>query len=165
MTIEVYSDGSGNTFDSDGGYGWRLVVDGVLITEGNGYLPSATNNVAEITAAIKGLIAAENYIQGSSLLSQCSPKVVLVSDSQLVLGYASGRYKCKALHLTTLYLQLRKVFGSLAADTRWVKGHSGDEHNEACDKLAKAARESKGSLGGGQPTVLGGTNSDNSGNI
>ena len=144
MLIEVYSDGSGNTFDSDGGYGWRLVVDGVLISEGNGYLPSATNNVAEITAAIKGLDAATVFVHNLPVQSASAPKVMLVSDSQLVLGYANGSYKCKALHLTALYIQLRKVYKAIGADTRWVRGHSGDEHNEAVDKLAKAGRQSKG---------------------
>lgn len=155
MLIEVYSDGSGNTFDSDGGYGWRLVVDGTLISEGNGYLPSATNNVAEITAAIKGLEAATQYLYAQPLQSQTPPKVVLVADSQLVLGYANGSYKCKALHLTTLYIQLRKVFKAAGADTRWVKGHSGNEHNEKCDQLAKAARNGKGLTGIAQSVVFG----------
>jgi ribonuclease HI len=131
MLIEVYSDGSGNTFDSDGGYGWRLVVDGVLFSEGNGYLPRATNNVAEITAAIKGL------------------------EAQLVLGYANGSYKCKALHLSNLYISLRKIYGSLKANARWVRGHNGDEHNEGCDKLAKAARNGKGVSGLVQSAIPG----------
>lgn len=155
MLIEIYSDGSGNTFDSDGGYGWRLVVDGNLIAEGNGYLPRATNNVAEITAAIEGLKYAAQYLATPSIQSSSPHSVVLVSDSQLVLGYASGAYACKALHLTTLYIELKKVFKAVGATTRWVKGHSGNEHNEKCDQLAKAARESKGSIGGSQPKISG----------
>lgn len=147
MKVEVYADGSGNTFNSDGGYGWRLVIDGVLFSEGNGYLPSATNNVAELTAAIRGLEAADSYISSQTVQPPCPTQVVLISDSQLVLGYANGQYKCKALHLSGLYIQLRKVYQSLSAGTRWVKGHSGDEHNEACDKLAKAARNGKGTQG------------------
>ncbi len=144
MKVEVYADGSGNTFNSDGGYGWRLVIDGTLHSEGSGYLPSATNNVAEITAAIEGLKAAATYLSNNAVQCPGPHQVELVSDSQLVLGYANGAYRCKALHLTQLYIQLRKVYGDVKASTRWVKGHSGDEHNEGCDKLAKAARESKG---------------------
>lgn len=144
MKVEVYADGSGNTFNSDGGYGWRLVIDGTLHSEGSGYLPSATNNVAEITAAIEGLKAAATYLSSNAVQSQGPHQVELVSDSQLVLGYANGAYRCKALHLTQLYIQLRKVYGDVKASTRWVKGHSGDEHNEGCDRLAKTARESKG---------------------
>ncbi len=139
--IEIYSDGSGNTMASDGGFGWRIVVDGILLEEGNGYLPQATNNVAEITAAIKGLERASAIIiqNGWNLA-----KVVLVSDSQLVLGYASGKWRCKAEHLKPLNKDLQQIYNKVDADTRWVKGHSGDEHNEATDKLAGTARKSKG---------------------
>jgi len=139
--IEVYSDGSGNTMASDGGYGWRIVVDGLLLEEGSGYIPQATNNIAEVTAAIKGLERASVIIlQNKWNLA----KVVLVSDSQLVLGYASGKWRCKAEHLKPLCRDLQQVYNKVDADTRWVKGHNGDEHNEGCDKLAKTAREGKG---------------------
>lgn len=153
MLIEVYADGSGNTFNSDGGYGWRLVVDGTLLSEGNGYLSSATNNVAEITAAIKGLEEAAAYINRPEVLAKGPFQILLVSDSQLVLGYANGAYQCKAIHLAPLYIQLRRVYQSIGASTRWVKGHSGDEHNEGCDQLAKAARLGKGLTGIVQPKV------------
>mgnify|MGYP003334334799 CR=1 FL=1 len=155
MLIEVYADGSGNTFDSDGGYGWRLVIDGSLRAEGNGYLSKATNNVAEITAAIEGLKYAAEFIRVNGLQQPNPPDVYLVADSQLVLGYASGAYQCKALHLTQLYIQLKKVFKDVNGKTRWVKGHSGDEHNEGCDQLAKAARTGKGTTGIVEPAVLG----------
>lgn len=154
MKVEIYADGSGNTFDSDGGYGWRLVVDGKLVDEGSGYLRSATNNVAEITAAIRGLERAVTYVTDPAVVAQGPHQVTLVSDSQLVLGYANGSYRCKALHLTTLYIELRKVFGTLKATTRWVRGHTGDEHNEGCDKLAKAARLGRGSVGIDERGVL-----------
>lgn len=139
--IEVYSDGSGNTLASDGGYGWRIVVDGSALEEGSGYIPQATNNVAELTAAIEGLKRAHTVVvQNGWTLAE----VVLVSDSQLVLGYASGKWRCKAEHLKSLCRDLQQIYSKLDADTRWVKGHSGNEHNECCDQLAKAAREGKG---------------------
>ncbi len=139
--IEIYSDGSGNTMASDGGYGWRIVVDGVFLEEGSGYLSQATNNVAEITAAIKGLERASAIILQNGWQNA---EVVLVSDSQLVLGYASGKWRCKAEHLKPLNRDLQKAYNEVDADTRWVRGHNGDEHNEACDKLAGAARKGKG---------------------
>jgi ribonuclease HI len=139
--IEVYSDGSGNTLESDGGYGWRIVVDGELLEEGSGYLPQATNNIAELSAAINGLECAAGHIFRNKWNLA---KVVLVSDSQLVLGYASGAWRCKAEHLKPLKAELQKLYEQLDAEGRWVKGHDGDSNNEACDKLAKAGRLSKG---------------------
>lgn len=145
LTMEVYADGSGNTFDSDGGYGYRVVVGEAVYAEGSGYLSKATNNTAEITSAIYGLEKAKLLLENDLELRKSVSRVVLVSDSQLVLGYASGRYRCRAPHLLQLYIRLRKLYESLNCNTRWVKGHSGNVHNEACDKLAKAARLSKNS--------------------
>lgn len=139
--IEVYADGSGNTFNSDGGWGFVVVVDGIKIKEGSGYLASATNNVAELTAAIQGLKYADAYMQAAKLTIA---EVVLISDSQLTLGYAGGLYKCKALHLTSLFLEIKAIFNKLNASTKWIKGHSGDQYNELCDQLAGTARANKG---------------------
>jgi ribonuclease HI len=135
MVVEVYCDGSGQTMECPGGWGTVVVVDGVEKLRLSGSISNATNNIAEITAAIMGLEA----VAGDSTLSASRP--TLVSDSQLVLGYASGKYQCKAYHLVPLYIRLKKVYRQLEASTRWVKGHSGDHYNEICDKLAKAARE------------------------
>ena len=141
--LEVFCDGSGNTLSSDGGYGWRIVADGSVVEDGSGYLPHATNNVAELTAAIEGLKRAEALIilNGWQLA-----KVVLVSDSQLCLGYASDKWRCKAEHLRPLKTELTQIYNRIDADTRWVKGHSGQEHNEAVDKLAGEARKGKGKV-------------------
>ena len=130
--IEVYTDGSGTTANTPCGWGFVIVKDGEKIHEQSGSLPKGTNNVAELTAAVKGLA----YV----VLNHKDEDVVLVSDSQLVLGYASGNYRLKAMHLTELYCKLRRLYNHLGADGRWVKGHSGDEHNERCDELAKTAR-------------------------
>ncbi len=139
--IEVYSDGSGNTMASDGGFGWRIVVDGVFLEEGSGYLPQATNNIAELTAAIQGLNRVSSIILQNGWQNA---EVVLVSDSMLVLNYANGKWKCKAEHLKPLRADLQHVYNKVDADTRWVKGHAGDEHNEAVDVLAGNARKSRG---------------------
>lgn len=140
--IEVYADGSGNTFDSDGGFGWCVVVDGELANKGSGYIASATNNVAEITAAIEGLKEVGKML--SAIKSIQMTKVVLISDSQLTLNWANGKYRCKAEHLKPLVKELRQLYSTLANDVRWVKGHAGDEFNEICDQLAGAARKGKG---------------------
>jgi ribonuclease HI len=135
MHVEVYCDGSATTGDQPGGWAFVILVDGNKITEGSGHLAKATNNVAELTAAIRGL---EHVLNSPSLSGAVS--ITLVSDSQLVLKYANGQYQCRKYHLVPLYCKLRQLHDKLKVTTRWVKGHSGEEHNERCDALAKAAR-------------------------
>ena len=144
MNVEIYADGSATTADKPGGYGFVLVVDGIKEYEGCGHLVRATNNVAEITAAIRGL----EYVKNDARLINADT-IILVSDSQLVLRYASGEYQCRKPHLVPLYCKLRQLHNKLNIKTRWVKGHSGDLHNERCDILAKTAR--------GDPNVADGT--------
>lgn len=140
MKIEIYCDGSATTADKPGGFAYVIVKDEVEIHRGSGGLRSATNNVAEIQAAISGLEHTAQLMHNGVLPSDA--EIELVSDSQLVLRYATGEYKCKAMHLVPLYIKLRKLYAQVGAKTRWVKGHSGNQYNEICDKLAKAARES-----------------------
>src|SRR5208283_3897253 len=120
MLIEVYTDGSATTGDKPGGYAYVICVDGVKVAEGSGGLSAATNNVAEVTAAIRGL----DHIATSDVVGvfQCSdgagdgqhnqgnePRVVLISDSQLTLKWATGEYQCKKWHLIPLVIELRKL--------------------------------------------------------
>lgn len=141
--IEVYTDGSATTFNKPGGYGWVMVLDGVKHSEGSGHMPNASNNDAELEAAIQGLVAAYKLVgtlPNVELQHGILPEIFLVSDSQLVLGWASGEYKFKQHAKASKHQQLRGLMARLHAKTRWVRGHSGDEHNERCDVLANEAR-------------------------
>ena len=142
MKIEVYSDGSSDGKSGGvGGWAFVILIDGVVVHEGSGSEVNATNNSVEIKGAIEGLRYVDCYLATKPNPSGTLREVILWSDSQLVLGYATGRYRCKALHLLPLYIELRKFFGKLNAKDEWVKGHSGEPNNERCDLLAKAARE------------------------
>jgi hypothetical protein len=68
------------------------------------------------------------------------PEVYLVSDSQLILGWASGEYRFKQAGKLEKYYQLQALVQKLRVKTRWVRGHNGDEFNERCDQLANEAR-------------------------
>lgn len=140
MKIEVYSDGSATVATKPGGYGWVLVIDGKKITEGNGYMEKASNNDAELEAAIQGLaMVLKMRIEGKIPIG--AHEVYLVSDSQIVLGWVDGTYRFKQRNKRHKFEQLQHVVKKLNVKTRWVQGHSGDEHNERCDKLANLARK------------------------
>jgi ribonuclease HI len=142
MIIEVYTDGSATTSDKPGGYGWVMVIDGKKYTEGSGHLPLATNNDAELEAALMGLVAAKHTIciDYDLPLNSAKYEVVLVSDSQLILGWVNGTYAFRQTDKLEKYKELRLLAQLMGVKTRWVEGHTGDEHNERCDRLANAAR-------------------------
>jgi len=140
MHIEVYSDGSATTADKPGGYGWVMCVDGKKYLEGNGHMTLASNNDAELEAAIQGLLAAKLLVPTLEEMALHNVRVTLVSDSQLVLGWASGRYTFRQANKMDKYKHLQFLVHAMNVDTRWVAGHTGDEHNERCDTLANEAR-------------------------
>lgn len=141
MKIEVYSDGSATTADKEGGWGAVVLVNGNLYKEFSGHLVSATNNDAELWAAIQGLEGVIEYLctfQGSE-----GPEfeVTLISDSEIILNWANGKYKFKQIDKLPLYDALRRLVKKLRVKTQWVRGHSGNIWNERCDKLANDARK------------------------
>jgi ribonuclease HI len=141
MRIEVYTDGSATTGDKPGGWAYVLVVDGQKKAECAGHMPGATNNDAEMQAAIEGLKAVGNMVTEAFLLNLSTyPEVSLVSDSQLILGWASGEYRFKQADKIDKYHELQALVSKLRVKTRWVRGHNGDEFNERCDTLANQAR-------------------------
>jgi len=142
MKIEIYTDGSATTADKPGGWAYVMVVDGHKYAECSGYMPNATNNDAEMEAAIEGLDSIQSVLMVYPNPIDFPIEVELVSDSQLILGWASGVYRFKQPTKIAKYEQLRALAVKYNIKTRWVEGHSGDEHNERCDKLANEARRS-----------------------
>ena len=138
MRIELYSDGSATTSDKPGGYGWVMVINGAKHSEGNGYMDFASNNDAELEGAIQGLAAVYQFLMNAPTLSTYS--VTLVSDSEIILNWANGTYAFRQENKIQKYNLLRQHMTSMRVNTRWVQGHTGDEHNERCDRLANAGR-------------------------
>lgn len=140
MRAAVWSDGSATTKDKPGGYGWVLTIDDRFHSEGSGHLEKATNNDAELVAALKGLEAALTMLSTNPSSFPLEFEVTLRSDSELILGWANGSYKFKQIDKLPLYDELRRLMHKLHAKTEWIKGHSGNQWNERCDYLANQAR-------------------------
>lgn len=148
--IEIYCDGSGTTWDKCAGYGFVLVVDGEFHSEGHGHIPQGTNNDAEMAAAIKGMMAAQALIKDlhkehydeygtdDGFFPYLSVK--LRSDSQLCLGWATGRYKHKSEDRQKTVALLQVLFKQLRCEASWIKGHSKHEWNDRADALAHYGR-------------------------
>jgi len=138
LNIEIYSDGSAQTAATAGGWGSVILFNGELNKELSGYIDFATNNDAELAGSLGGL----KYVW--EFLNQCRDltnyQVTLISDSEIILGWASGKYKFKQTDKLEKYEQLQFFVKEMDVKTKWVKGHSGNIWNERCDKLANNAR-------------------------
>ena len=143
MPITVYTDGA-TAPSNPGPSGWGAVLleDGVVPSEHCGFIGHATNQIAELTAAIEGLS-----------LTPMGAEVELVSDSQYVLkgltewriGWVRRGFKTaqnEPVKNMDLWKKLYAVADARKVTTRWVRGHNGDQFNELADMLANKGRMS-----------------------
>jgi len=94
------------------------------------YLGSATNNIAELTAILRGL----------EMVSDPGAPIDLMTDSEYCIGLLGLGWKAKANQ--ELVAKLREAYGRFTdLQLVKVKGHAGVHGNERADELAREAIE------------------------
>jgi ribonuclease HI len=131
--IHVWTDGACSGNPGPAGLGVVVVGDGAGQREISEYLGAATNNIAELTAILRGLEA----------VSDKTRPVIVYSDSAYSIGLLSQNWKAKKN--VELVRELREVCRQFT-DLRFVKvlAHSGIALNERVDQLAVAAISRRG---------------------
>lgn len=143
--VDIYTDGACLGNPGPGGYGVVLLYGGHR-KELSGGFQLTTNNRMEIMAVIKGLEA---------LNEPCS--VNLHSDSQYVVNAMNKgwveRWKAngwkrnskgeKALN-PDLWDRMLALCRKHDVAFKWVRGHSGNQENERCDRLAVGSAKMTG---------------------
>jgi len=137
--VTIYSDGACSGNPGPGGYGTVLLCGDQRQELSEGYRRT-TNNRMELLGAIVGLEA---------LGEPCA--VELWSDSTYVVhamtkGWIEGwqrrgwkNAKKEPVKNQDLWRRLLAAVDGHDIDWRWVRGHTGDVHNERCDRLAVEA--------------------------
>lgn len=127
--IQVWTDGacSGNPGPAGAGV---VIIDGKERTELSEYLGTATNQIAELEAILRGLQAVQDR----------SRPVVVYSDSAYSIGLLTANPPWKAKKNVELVAALRELARAFP-NLRFVKvpGHAGVPLNERCDQLARDA--------------------------
>jgi ribonuclease HI len=133
--IHVWTDGACSGNPGRAGLGVVIVGDGPGQREISEYLGDATNNIAELSAILRGLQA----------VSDRKRTVIVYSDSQYSIGLLSQNWKAKKN--VELVDELRALIRQFA-DVRFVKvlAHSGIALNERVDQLATGAIARRGNL-------------------
>jgi ribonuclease HI len=130
--IHVWTDGACSGNPGPAGLGVVVVGDGAQ-REISEYLGEATNNIAELTAILRGLAS----------VSDRTRPVIVYSDSAYSIGLLSQNWKAKKN--VELVAELRKLCRQFS-DLRFVKvlAHSGIALNERVDQLAVGAISRRG---------------------
>ena len=134
MQITIFTDGACDIHAENRPGGWAAIIQatneaGELLKEtvASGGAEQTTNNQMELTAVVEGLKLLTN-----------SAKLTVYSDSRYVIDIARGMKKpAKNRKLWRAYFDLADRH---MIDWKYVAGHSGDELNERCDRLAVAER-------------------------
>ena len=127
--VQLWTDGActGNPGPSGAGVLYRYGEDERVVSE---YLGQGTNNIAELTAILRGL----------ELVSDATLPVDVMTDSAYCIGLLTKGWKAKANQ--ELVATLRTKMAEFS-DVRLikVKGHAGIPENERADELARLAIE------------------------
>lgn len=131
--IHVWTDGACSGNPGPAGLGVVIVGDGPSQREISEYLGEATNNIAELTAILRGL---------ESVTDKTRP-VLVYSDSAYSIGLLTQSWKAKKN--VELVTELRAVCKRFS-DLRFIKvlAHSGIPLNERVDQLAVGAISRRG---------------------
>jgi len=134
--IDIYTDGACSKNPGKGGYG-AILLYGNHRKEISGYSEHTTNNIMELEAVIAAI---------KTLKEKC--KIKLYSDSEYVIkgmserieGWIINNWKTKAKTEVKNIEQWKTLYDlskKHQIEWIWVKGHSSNEFNEYCDKLAR----------------------------
>lgn len=131
VAVQLWTDGacSGNPGPAGVGVFYERAGETREISE---FLGVATNNIAELTAILRGL----------ELVSDPATPVDVMTDSEYCIGLLGLGWKPKANQ--ELVASLRKVYTRFTdLQLVKVKGHAGVEGNEKADALAREAISSR----------------------
>ena len=135
-TVDIYTDGACSGNPGVGGYCSILMYNGVEKVV-SGSEDSTTNNRMELLAVIKGLEA----LRESCVVKLYSDSRYVIDafnegwlDSWVANGWkTAGKKEVKNIDLWQRLLELNKIH---EVNFIKVKGHSDNEYNNKCDKIA-----------------------------
>lgn len=127
------ADGGSRGNPGHAGYGAVVSEGNVIIAELYDYIGTATNNVAEYSGLVAGLVA----------IHQMDPEaqIDVRMDSRLVVEQMSGRWQIKHADMRTLAQEARAAHTPSLITYTWIPR----EENSHADRLANRALDERGS--------------------
>ena len=136
--IEIFTDGACRGNPGPGGWG-ALLRFGSKEKEINGYAPSTTNNIMELTAVIEALkqIKKPYEIDITTDSNYVKNGITVWIHNWKTNGWKTAAKK--SVKNKELWVELDELIQIHQINWIWVKGHSGHPENEKADELANIA--------------------------
>jgi ribonuclease HI len=100
MNLTIHIDGAARGNPGPAAYAYVIAEDGKPVIEENGCLGDTTNNIAEYTALVRALERAGKL---------GAKRLLIYSDSELLVKQMNGQYKVKNEGLLPLFLQAKEL--------------------------------------------------------
>lgn len=122
--MTIYTDGACSGNPGPGGWAFIILKDGEEVEAASGGEHATTNNRMEMMALYQALKRVGNTRK----------KLTVISDSQYVIKSMQGLFAKKKNQ--DLWALIDVIASQHDIEYKWVRGHTGDPHNEKCDSLA-----------------------------
>ena len=136
--VEIFTDGACKGNPGPGGWG-ALLRYGNKEKEINGYEPSTTNNIMELTAVIEAL---KQIKKPYDINITTDSTYVKNGITDWIQNWKNNGWKTAAKKSgknKELWIELDSLIQAHKINWIWVKGHSGHPENERADELANNA--------------------------
>ncbi|MFT5130397.1 MAG: ribonuclease HI [Rhodothermales bacterium] len=139
-TVTIYTDGACRPNPGPGGWGAILHIEGTKKPRRlSGGAADTTNNRMELTAPTRALAALPGP---HKVVIHTDSKYVQNGITKWIFGWQRNGWKTadkSPVKNKDLWQELAQELGRHEVEWKWVKGHAGNEWNEAVDELASAA--------------------------
>lgn len=141
MIVRAFIDGASRGNPGESGVGILLRDDGgnVLFSSG-GYIGRATNNIAEYVALIECLKRVSRIAENAGWNGKIE-KLVVYSDSELLVRQVQGTYRVKNEVLRSYFQRVHRILNKLPFP--FEIHHMSRERNQEADMLANVGIDSK----------------------
>ena len=136
--IVIYTDGACKGNPGPGGWG-AIIIENYIETELYGKEDNTTNNIMEMTAAIKAL---EFFSIKKNIILYTDSNYLKLGITSWVYGWKKNNWvnsKKEEVKNKSYWITLDKLNNLHDIEWKWVKAHSGDKYNDRADELATSA--------------------------
>lgn len=137
----IYTDGGCHGNPGPGAWAYRLVDgNGTVVKADSGYEHATTNNRMELMAVISALRFASGTFPSVPFTVVTDSEYVRKGITEWIERWRRNGWRTtgrKPVKNEDLWRTLDALAADMELQWAWVKGHAGNEHNEACDQMVQ----------------------------